>query len=158
MKRGISLTTNTLKLPTKRKKVQLWVHPTGLVIGSLFIHHNDDGNDQAVIDMLNQPEPFIVLQVDTPNEVRFYNRQSIIRVEYNDKDATDESAQTLYCMIHMMDGTLIEGTIKEALPPEHARLYDYLNKQDNRFLKIYVDDDEICLINKSYINQVTLPK
>lgn len=158
MKRGISLSANTLKLPTKHKQVQLWVHPTGPVIGSLFIHPNDEGEDQAVLDILNQPEPFIVLQVDTPNEIRFYNRQSIIRIEYIDKDVIDESAQTLYCIIHMMDGTLIEGTIKEALPPEHARLYDYLNKQDNRFLKIYVTDDEICLINKSYINQVTLPK
>lgn len=152
------MSTNTLKLPTKQKKVQLWVHPTGPVIGSLFIHHNDDGVDQAVLDILNQPEPFLVFQVDTPNEIRFYNRQSIIRIEYNDKDVIDESAQTLFCIIHMMDGTLIEGTIKEALPPEHARLYDYLNIEFSRFLKIYVADDEICLINKSYINQVTLPK
>ena len=58
----------------------------------------------------------------------------------------------------MVDCSLIEGTIKEALPPEHARLYDYLNQQDCRFLKIYVSENEICLINKSYINQVTLPK
>jgi len=136
----------------------MWVHPTGLVIGSLFVHHNNDGEDQATLDVLNQPEPFIVMQVDTPNEIRFYNRQSIIRVEYKEKDVIDESAKTLYCIIHMMDGTHIEGTIKEALPPEHARLYDYLNISDNRFLKIYVTDDEVCLINKSYINQVTLPK
>ncbi len=151
------MSKNALKLPTKQKKVQLWIHPSGPVIGSLFIHHNNDGQDEAVLDILNRSEPFVVFQVDTPNEVRFYNRQSIIRIEYNDKDIITESAQTLYCTIHMMDGTLIEGTIKEALPPEHARLYDYLNKQDNRFLKIYVDNDEICLINKSYINQVTLP-
>lgn len=156
--RGMSLSTTTLKLPIKHKNVQLWIHPSGPVIGSLFIHHNDKGEDQAVLDILNQIEPFIVFKVDTPDEIRFYNRQSIIRIEYNDKDAIDDSAQTLYCIIHMMDGTLIEGTIKEALPPENARLYDYLNKQDNRFLKIYVTDDEVCLINKSYINQVTLPK
>lgn len=158
MIRGISLSTNTLQLPTKKKKVQLWVHPAGAVVGSLFIHPNEYGKDQAVLDILNQPEPFIVFQVDTPNEIRFYNRQSIIRIEYNDKDVIDESAQTLFCIIHMMDGSLIEGTIKEALPSEHARLYDYLNTQDSRFLKIYVTDDEVCLINKSYINQVTLPK
>jgi len=152
------LSKNALTLPTKQKRVQLWIHPSGPVVGSLFIHHNDNGQDEAVLDILNHDEPFIVFQVDTPNEIRFYNRQSIVRIEYTDKDLIAESAQTLFCTIHMMDGALIEGTIKEALPPEHARLYDYLNKQDNRFLKIYVDDDEICLINKSYINQVTLPK
>ncbi|VAW91529.1 hypothetical protein MNBD_GAMMA23-1037 [hydrothermal vent metagenome] len=151
------LSKDTLKLPTKQKNVQLWVHPSGQVVGSLFIRHNDDGHDEAVLDILNRNEPFVVFQVDMPNEIRFYNRQSIIRIEYSDKGVIAESAQTLYCTIHMMDGTLVEGTIKEALPPEHARLYDYLNKQDNRFLKIYVDDDEVCLINKSYINQVTLP-
>lgn len=132
------------------------MHPTGLVIGSLFIH-NENGQEQAILDIVNQPEPFVVFQVDTPNEIRFYNRQSIIRIEYTDKDAINSSAKTLYCTIHMMDGSLIEGTIKEALPPEHARLYDYLNQQDSRFLKIFVSNDEICLINKSYINQVTLP-
>ena len=153
------MSIDTLKLPTKQKKVQLWVHPTGPVVGALFIHNNDNGQDEAVLDIVNQPEPFVVFQVDTPDEIRFYNRQTIIRIEYNDKDAIDNSAQTLYCTIHMMDGSLIEGTIKEALPPEHARLYDYLNQQhNNRFLKLYVSDDEICLINKSYINQVTLPK
>ena len=151
-----SLSTNNLKLPTKQKPVTMWVHPSGPIIGSLFIH-KDNGQDQAILDILNQTEPFVVFQVDTPNEVRFYNRQSIIRIEYNDKDAISDSAQTLYCIIHMMDGSQIDGTIKEALPPEHARLYDYLNQQENRFLKIYVSDDEVCLINKSYINQVTLP-
>ncbi len=151
------LSKDALKLPTKQKKVQLWVHPGGPVIGSLFIHHNKDGKDEAVLDILNHNDPFVVFQVDTPNEIRFYNRQSIIRIEYSDKDVIAQSAQTLFCTIHMMDGTVIEGTIKEALPPEYARLYDYLNKQDNRFLKIYAGNDEICLINKSYINQVTLP-
>lgn len=151
------MSSDTLKLPTKKKKVKLWVHPTGPVMGSLFIHHNDEGKDQAVLDILNQTEPFLVFQADVPDEIRFYNRQSIIRIEYNDKDVIDESAKTLYCIIHMMDGTMIEGTVKEALPPEYGRLYDYLNQQENRFLKIYVADDEVCLINKSYVNQVTLP-
>lgn len=148
------MSEKTLKLPTKRKKVKLWVHPGGAVIGSLFLHTKDDGEE---LDILNQTEPFLVFEVDTPNEIRFYNRQSIIRIEYEEKNALSESAQTLYCLIHMMDGSLIDGTIKEALPPENARLYDYLNKQDNRFMKIYVDNNEICLINKAYINQVTLP-
>lgn len=152
------MSTEILKLPTKQKKVKLWVHPTGPVIGSLFMHTTeDDDQDQAILDILNQPEPFVVFEVDTPSEIRFYNRQTIIRIEYNNKGAVSQSAKTLYCNIHMMDGSLIEGTIKEALPPENARLYDYLNHQDSRFLKIYADNDEICLINKSYINQVTLP-
>ncbi len=153
----MSLLADKLKLPTKQKKVQLWVHPAGPVIGSLFIH-NDNGQDQAILDIVNQAEPFVVFQVDSPDEIRFYNRQSIIRIDYTDKDGIAKSAQTLYCTIHIMDGSLIEGTIKEALPPEHARLYDYLNQQDSRFLKIFVGDNDICLINKSYINQVTLPK
>jgi len=153
----MALSTNTLKLPTKQQSVKLWVHPSGPVVGSLFIHHNEAGQDEAVLDIVNRTEPFVVVQVDTPNEIRFYNRQSIIRIEYTDHNAIDKSARTLFCTIHMMDGSLIEGTIKEALPPEHARLYDYLNQQDSRFLKIFVDDDDVCLINKSYINQVTLP-
>jgi hypothetical protein len=54
-----------------------------------------------------------------------------------------------------MDGSMISGEIREQLSPERARLYDYLNKDDDRFLKIFTGDDHICLVNKSYVIQVT---
>jgi hypothetical protein len=54
----------------------------------------------------------------------------------------------------MMDGSLLIGTIKESLPPEHARLFDYININNESFIKLHLENDEICLINKAYIVRV----
>jgi hypothetical protein len=91
------------------------------------------------------------LQKDKPDELRFYNRNSIIRVEYNGDFPEAEDSNHLSCSLNMMDGSLIEGTIRENLPPEHSRLFDYINQEKSRFIKLYFNNDEICLINKSYI-------
>jgi len=151
--------TNILKIPTTLCPVKMWVHPEGQVIGSLFLH-DEHGNEVAddILTLANQPEPFLVFKCEMPEELRFYNRNSIIRMEYVDKDTTIDNVQSLECQLHMMDGSLISGTIRETLPPDYSRLYDYLNLTENRFVKIYTTNDEIILINKTYINQVTIPQ
>lgn len=50
---------------------------------------------------------------------------------------------------------MIKGSIRENLQPEYARLYDYLNEDKQRFIRIYTREGEICLVNKSYIVQIT---
>lgn len=137
----------------------MWVHPEGQVVGSLFLQ--DENNNEVAHDILslvNQPEPFLVFKCETPNELRFYNRSSIIRMEYNEKPSDAQAMQSLACQLHMMDGSLISGTIRETLPPDYSRLYDYLNLTENRFVKIHTTNDEVILINKTYINQVTIPQ
>jgi len=57
----------------------------------------------------------------------------------------------LHCVVEMMDGSLVEGEIREVLPPEHSRLFDYLNQSDNHFIKLHTGEREVCLVNKSYI-------
>ena len=54
----------------------------------------------------------------------------------------------------MMDGSLINGKIIESLPPDRARLLDYLNKEEQNFIKVHVDGGLTYLINKSYVNHV----
>jgi len=53
-----------------------------------------------------------------------------------------------------MDGSVIDGVMRKSLPPERSRLYDYMNTDNPRFLKLYVDDDAVCLINKSYVGYI----
>ena len=55
----------------------------------------------------------------------------------------------------MMDGSVMEGTIREELPPEYSRLFDYINQEKARFIRLYHNDNEVSLINKSYIVNVT---
>ena len=53
----------------------------------------------------------------------------------------------------MMDGSLILGKIEEPLHPIKARLLDYLNSNNGKFIKI-TTDNRTLLINKAYIIRV----
>ena len=148
---------DNLKIPKKLQTVALWVHPEGRVIGSIFLRYKspDYGGTEQPLDVLNRCESFLVFKVDNPVGLRFYNIKSVIRVEYEATDADrDSSVEPMQCHLHMMDGSLIQGTIQESLPPDHARLLDYLNQPEERFIKVHMDDGLIYLINKSYINHV----
>jgi len=134
----------------------MWVHPEGAVQGALFVAVDNTGNEaEDPRSVLNTNSPFLVLKRYAPDEIRFYNRSSIIRVEYDEPPPQNADATRLPCTMMMMDGSIIDGKIHEFLPPEHARLYDYLNQADDRFIKIYIADNRVCLVNKSYIIQVT---
>ena len=88
--------------------------------------------------------------------MRFYNRSSIIRVEYASSEKEyEKNATTLHCRLMMMDGSILEGYISEVLPADQSRLYDYLNKTSVRFIRLFLNDKEVCLVNKSYIIQVS---
>ena len=55
----------------------------------------------------------------------------------------------------MMDGSLLEGEIREPLPEDRSRLYDYLNQVRTRFIRLRVDGDRVFLVNKSYVIHAT---
>jgi len=148
----------SLKIPKTTRQVRLWVHPEGLVVGSLFVREQnlEQENPEEPQDVLNQESPFVVLLRQQPDELRFYNRNSIVRVMYpQSQGGSTAGMQVLPCQLTLMDGALLNGEIREALPPERARLFDYLNQDNCRFIKLYTDDGEICLVNKSYVNHVT---
>ncbi len=155
-----SPTTNTehLRIPKKMKEVMLWVHPTGAVVGSIFLYfRGQQGGDAAQdpLDVLNHEDPFLVLHREAPDEIFFCNKNSIVRVEYADKGAAEPiGAVVIPCRLHMMDGSIIDGIIKESLPPENSRLFDYMNISDERFIKLHVDEHYRCLVNKAYIVRV----
>jgi hypothetical protein len=147
-----------LKIPKSTREVSLWVHPEGQVLGSLFlreqsIHHA--GSEQP-IEVLNQVSPFVVLQRKDPDELRFYNRNAIVRVEHAASGETEPEDQVvLPCRLTLMDGSVFRGEIRETLPPDQARLFDYLNLETERFIKLHLDEETVCLLNKSYIIHIT---
>lgn len=145
-----------LKITKTLREVSLWVHPEGLVQGALYVSVGD--NDQPGEDphkVMNTSWPFVVLKRSDPDEVRFYNRRSIIRVEYAGAPEKQPAVTIMHCRLQMMDGSVVDGMIHEILPPEYSRLYDYLNQADDRFLRIYTNNNLVILLNKAYIIQVT---
>lgn len=142
------------KVPKTEKPVTLWVHPEGKVKGSLYVreqslHHI---GEESPYESLNQTAPFVVIRREQPEELRFYHKSAIIRVEYTSSDSMSApDIQPMPCEIHMMDGSMITGNINTLLVPGQGRLYDYLNKDSERFVKLEMEDDLIYLINKNYI-------
>jgi hypothetical protein len=147
----------TLKISKKLCAVTLWVHPEGRVVGSLYLKEQDTNNEEneQPLDVLNRCNPFLVFKIDDPDELRFYNVKSVTRVEYESSGSgSSAGSEPMQCHLHMMDGSFIHGRIFESLPPDRARLLDYLNRGEENFIKVHVDDGQIYLINKSYINHV----
>jgi hypothetical protein len=147
-----------LRIPKKQKQVVLWIHPEGKVVGSLFLslQNRYSSGEEEPLEALNHPEPFLVLKREDADELRFYNKTSIVRVEYSaENQPVAEGITPLRCRLYLMDGSIIEGTVKKTLPPEHSRLYDYLNLDQERFAEIHTEDGMVCLVNKSYIVYVT---
>lgn len=147
-----------LKIPKKLKQVTLWVHPEGRVVGFLFLRPQSPNapREEEPVEVLNSPDPFLVLKREDRDELRFYNKTALVRVEYVEGNAVPiPDVQTLRCTLHLMDGSIIVGTIRKALPPDRARLFDYLNLHDEQFVRVYCEDDTVCVVNKSYIACVT---
>jgi hypothetical protein len=148
-----------LRIAKARRQVSMWVHPEGLVKGAIFVTVGQDNQTQEDPRyVLNADKPFLVLQRENPEEVRFYNRTSIVRVEYEGEKPNDENATTIPCRLNLMDGSMLEGDIIEVLPADHSRLYDYLNQGQERFIRLFTDDSQVCMVNKNYIIQVTTTK
>jgi hypothetical protein len=145
-----------LRVPKQLKPVTLWVHPEGRVLGALFLREQSPyhAGPEQPLEVLNQSEPFLVFRRDEPKELRFYNKRAIIRVEYPAAETPAADATAIQCRLHMMDGSLISGLIHEPLPPHQARLLDYLNKTEDSFIKIHMDEGLVYLVNKAYIIHV----
>ncbi len=151
------MNNKTLKVSKKLYAVTLWVHPEGRVVGSLFLREQspDYSGTELPLEALNRCQSFLVFKVDDPDELRFYNIKSVIRVELKSNDSElSAGTEPMQCHLHMMDGSLIHGKIFESLPPDRARLLDYLNREEENFIKVHIESGLIYLINKSYINHV----
>jgi hypothetical protein len=101
-------------IPKVLRQVTLWVHPEGRVIGSLFLsfHTKNGPGVEDPCAVLNEAAPFVVLQRAEPEELRFYNKRAIVRVEYREEEILIEEGdgvKTLHCQMSLMDGSLIEG-------------------------------------------------
>ena len=101
-----------LKIPKKLKPVTLWIHPEGRVVGSLFLRPQSPNapREEEPLEVLNNPDPFLVLRRDDRDELRFYNKTAVVRVEYEEEAyAAGAEVQPLTCTLHLMDGSLIPG-------------------------------------------------
>ena len=145
-----------LKIAKTLRHVSMWVHPEGLVNGSIYVAIGSDAvTEEDPREVLNNNTPFLVLRTGKADDVRFYNRSSIVRVEFESEKPNDNDLTRVSCQVTMMDGSVINGEIIEDLPAENARLYDYLNQDKERFIRLFTNESDVCMVNKSYVIKVT---
>lgn len=159
-----------LTIPKIEAPVTLWVHPEGRVEGSVFLECcGEDGRPtQQPAEILNSPDPFLVVRCHASGDLRFYNKHALVRVGCENDDAAvalEDELTELQCRLFMMDGSILDGLIREVLPPERRRLYDYINTLGQQFLRLFTvtaaaaagnDALEwpVCLVNKTYIVRI----
>lgn len=144
----------SLRINKTRKLVVLWVYPEGRVVGSLFVSPQSQYamQEEEPLQILNHDAPFVVVHCQSSDEIRFYNKAAIIRVEYDDTGGEgSDGLRSQLCQLHLMDGSLIVGSMRQARPPHRSRLYDDLSGEDDRFIKLSSTDGTVCLVNKSYV-------
>ena len=145
---------SSLKIPKQQVPMTIWVHPEGRVIGAIFLNMPgpDSHGTEQPWDVLNESADFLVIKRSDPEGVRFYNKSSIVRVEYRDNARFPaEDGRALACRIIMMDGSLIEGEFCKVLPAEQSRLSDYMRDTRERFFKLRLAGGDMTLVNKSYV-------
>ncbi|MEA3413506.1 MAG: hypothetical protein U9R74_18515 [Pseudomonadota bacterium] len=153
------MTNEAFRIPKNRRPVTIWIHPEGRVVGSMFVlpQSTHSVGEEKPIEVLNHPDPFLVIALDESGEIRFYNKRSIVRVIYPE-ESSEEGGELvqLACSLNMMDGSRLTGKIQEFLPPENARLFDYINSSSGggSFVKIHLEGGDVCLVNTAYIVQV----
>lgn len=138
--------------------VEIWIHPEGRVLGTIFLQTQSDRHAGAETprEMLDGPAPFLVVQCEGAEPIRFYNKRSIVRLEFTGGETSKAvDPVDIGCRLSMMDGALLIGNIREYLPPSHSRLYDYLNIAGQRFIELQLDGGRACLVNKAYIVRAT---
>lgn len=151
--------SEALKIPKKLKHVTLWVHPEGPVTGAIFLHCQSErhAGEEQPVEAMNGPEPFFVFRGGSDDDLRFYNKRAVVRLEYTAEpgEAPPSGCVQLRARLHLMDGSVLEGVIQEMLVPEHARLFDYVNIFEDRFVRLFLEGTLVTLVNKAYIAQVT---
>ncbi|APZ42121.1 hypothetical protein [Acidihalobacter ferrooxydans] len=154
------MSDDSLIVPKTLKSVHLWVHPEGRVPCGIFLQPTTA--DEAVagehpIDLLNKPEPFLVCRCGQQGDrqTRFYSKNAIVRVDYSESpQQTLTPGVRIRAEFQLMDGALFHGEIREDLPPDRQRLLDYMNVHTDRFVRLFLEQDNVTLINKAYIMRV----
>jgi hypothetical protein len=149
----LDVTVAQLRIPKKQQPISLWIHPEGQILGAVFVQipTANDAATENPCDVLNNQAPFLVVMRDDLGGPRFYSKRSVVRVEYYGKPPEEAGLTRIGCRLLLMDGSFLEGDIIEGLPSDHSRLFDYLNQEDQRFVRIYAPGERIWMVNKAYV-------
>ncbi len=122
----------------------------------LFLAPYSDRRDgpETLADYLNGRRRFFPMLV--AGAPKMVNRDQVLwlrcekLLEMADLDATVITRLTI---VELSDGSRLEGTVPIDRPPEHARISDLLNDEEELFLRLD-DEEETWYVNKGFIRSV----
>lgn len=136
-----------------RRPVQLYLTDGRALAGDVFLQPiaRLRSTPEEPADLLNGDEPFFVFSEET--ETLLLAKDQVARLETSPPEADNPQEFPnlgLIVEITQADGTVVSGCVFPEAPASRARLVDYLNAYDQRFLAVY-SADKVCLVNRRLI-------
>lgn len=149
---------NLYRVQTVKRSVALTMIGGEQLRGSVFIHSSSQRPFELedVSELFNSAEQFFPLELET-EEVILVSKARIAEVtggeESDDQPMTGTPAPTALLQVVLIGGDVRVGSIRLEARPDRARVLDYLNRLNARFLTLYTSN-EARLINRSLIDRV----
>jgi hypothetical protein len=151
---------NLYRVETVRRSVALTMIGGEIVRGSVFIHSSSQRPFELedVSELFNATEQFFPLELET-EEVILVSKARVAEVtdagggDASDQPPTGSPAPTALLQVVLIGGDVRVGSIRLEARPDRARVLDYLNRLNARFLTLYTSN-EARLINRSLIDRV----
>lgn len=147
------------RIETVRRGVTLSMIGGEELRGSVFIHSSSHRPYELedVSELFNSKEEFFPLELET-GEVMLVSKSRIAEVAGAAADGGSEvtpvpRAPTALLQVLLIGGEVRVGAICLEARPDRARVLDYLNRLNARFLTLYTSN-EARLINRSLIDRV----
>jgi len=149
-------------VPKRAVTVELALRGRAPERARVFVPAREDGEvaRHAVIDLLEKELGFLPTQAESDRTPQIFNKDALVWVAVASHKvaaagAEDDDALFEYrheVRVELVGGDMLVGELLYTLPPEHARVVDYLNSA-GRFLRLWTPE-RVYLINKSFVERV----
>jgi len=151
---------NMYRIETAQRAVTLSMIGGEELRGSIFIHSSSHRPFELedVSELFNSAEEFFPLELET-REVILVSKARVAEVTgaggdaAGDQQIPEHRAPTALLQVVLIGGDVRVGAICLEARPDRARVLDYLNRLNARFLTLYTST-EARLINRSLIDRV----
>jgi len=149
-----------LTVPMQSAAIIIWTVDGKSFEATLSLHLNAENHEGAetVLDRLNDPNLFLPLRVSGDLPVVLWNKIQIVRVDVSREEGTPvdpvHMAETNIepIKVHLINGELLQGTVRIDGPRGRRRLSDFLNSQPE-FLPL-VGPERLHLLHKRFIARI----
>ncbi|MGZ6143313.1 MAG: hypothetical protein ACXWLM_08240 [Myxococcales bacterium] len=153
--------SDELRVPKRRAQVEVLLPGGAARQVTVFLaeYAPRHSGPERLSDLLNAQDDFVPAVDVATDTMTFLNRHGIAaaRVEREWELAGElEGGEQHEVELTLVDGTTLRGTVAFVMPPERARLLDFLNDAQP-FVRL-AEKEKVALVNKRHIARVAKVK